>query len=626
MSEGLGEIEADFEASGASKAFVPPRLDDRNFEFPPATQFTIAGVGSFTADGVRISHRLRHRDRLVLHHLDLLFTEPVGVVGSQRLRDVAMGPYFGTTRGRGGVLLQSSSVGSQDQLTVSNIGSSGQDGVACDFEEDEVGVALQWAPSTLPPPSDGASIGLSGDAGRDTAPEDPVVACSAQYGNAQFEIVRSAATTGPPLKVVFYLDDLIVGVASDPTAALQVSTSEWPSSAGVENGDAPGMSTVSWGWDAPVSMQVGTEPAVQADEVRLVLPSLVAPNQEAQRLILTPPGSASAYGLTILGRRTVIKPPNPNYPYTELRGLHAEGIVHRDIATRISNIGSSGEDGVMVEFEPTSALGIQWHSSSTGAGSPGERIMMPTYGTTSGDPDRPIILGQLWNESTGSEVYVGADLSPLGVGGLIFNLYDNGMLVNSITAVNDAPALSMPLPPTGMTARTGANGPVFYLELVPDTQVSVVSAPTKRMNKADLIEVLPSETPSVVPTELVALSLRASSIPWVVIDSANPAYPVDAPPSRATPTLTLYPNAPNPFNPRTSIAFDLDRWGPVSLRIYDVRGQLVDVLHDGFLEAGHHLGVWDGMDSGGHSVASGVYYLRLEAAGESQTRKMSLVR
>jgi hypothetical protein len=626
VSEGLGEIAADFTPSGAGKAIVPPRLDDRNFEFETGTQIVLEGVGSFSADGVRISHRLRHRDRLVLHHLDLLLTEPTGSTGSLRLRDVAMQPYFGTTRGRGGVLLQSSAVGSQGRLTVSNIGSSGEDGVACDFEEDELGVGLQWDPSSLPPPSDTASIMLSADAGQGTAPDDPIVSCSSRYGNGAFAILCDAATSGPPQKVAFYLDELIVGVASDPTAALQVSTTEWPSSAGVEHGDVPGQPIVSWGWDQPVSMQVGTEASVLADEVRLVLPSLVATTQWTNRLILTPPGNASPYELTVLGRRNTIHPPDPIIPYAALRGLHEANIVHRDLAARVSNIGSSGEDGVTVEFEPASILGIQWHSSWTGAGSPGERIMMPTYGTSSGDPDQPIIVGRLWSESTGSEVQVGGDLSPLGVAGLIFNLYDDGVLVNSITAVNDAPALSMPAPPTGMSARAGANGPVFILQLPANTQVSLPSAPTKSTSQADFVVALPSETPVVVPTELVALSLRVVSIPWVVIDDTSPSYAVDAPPSRAAATLTLYPNVPNPFNPRTSIAFDLDRSGPVSLRVYDVRGRLVDVLQDGYLRAGHYQKIWEGSDERGHRVASGIYYLRLDAEGGSRTSKMSLVR
>jgi len=626
VSEGLGEIAADFEASATGKDIVPPILDDRNFEFEPGNQISIDGVGTFTADGVRISHRLRHRDRLVLHYLELLFTEPAGSSGTQRLRDVAMGPFFGTTRGRGAVLLQSSTTSSQDRLIVGNIGSSGEDGVACDFEEDEVGLGLLWDPSTLAPLSEGASILIAADAAQGTAPEDPVVSCSALYENRQLSIACDPATTGSPLEVAFYLAGVMVSAASDPSAALEVSASEWPSSAGVENDNAPGEAIISWGWDQPVSMQVGSESPVMADEMRLLVSSLVAPAKSIQRVVLTPPRSASPYDWAVLGRHNTIHPPDPIIPYAALRGLHAAGIVHRDIAARVSNIGSGGEDGVTVEFEPASALGIQWHSSWTGAGSPGERIMMPTYGTTSSDPDRPIIVGQIWNESMGSEVQVGGDLSPIGVGGLTFELYDDGVLVNSITALNDAPALSMPVPATGLSVTASTSGPVFYLQLVANTQVSTLSSATKTTSQADFIVAKPSEAPSVVPTELVALSLRAWSIPWFVIHGASPAYPVDAPPSRATPALTLHPNVPNPFNPRTSIAFDLDRSGPVRLRIYDPRGRLLSVLQDGYLEAGRHVSIWDGTDARGHVVASGIYYLRLDAQDGSRTRKMSLVR
>ena len=87
--------------------------------------------------------------------------------------------------------------------------------------------------------------------------------------------------------------------------------------------------------------------------------------------------------------------------------------------------------------------------------------------------------------------------------------------------------------------------------------------------------------------------------------------------------VSLYPN---PFNPATQIAFDLERTGPVEVGIYDVRGQYVAMLQRGTLERGRHSLTWQGLDDAGQAVASGVYFCRLFAAGETRTIKMMLAR
>jgi hypothetical protein len=91
--------------------------------------------------------------------------------------------------------------------------------------------------------------------------------------------------------------------------------------------------------------------------------------------------------------------------------------------------------------------------------------------------------------------------------------------------------------------------------------------------------------------------------------------------------MALHGAAPNPFNPRTTISFSLGTDAlRASLRIYDVAGRLVRTLHQGALPAGEHTVIWQGKDESGHSVASGVYYYRLEAGNQAETRSMVLVR
>jgi flagellar hook assembly protein FlgD len=88
----------------------------------------------------------------------------------------------------------------------------------------------------------------------------------------------------------------------------------------------------------------------------------------------------------------------------------------------------------------------------------------------------------------------------------------------------------------------------------------------------------------------------------------------------------LKQNAPNPFNPRTTIRFDLPAAGTVRLAIYDVAGRLVKVLVEGEIPAGSHEAVWDGRDSAGRGMASGGYFARLQAGGKVETVRMGLVR
>ena len=89
----------------------------------------------------------------------------------------------------------------------------------------------------------------------------------------------------------------------------------------------------------------------------------------------------------------------------------------------------------------------------------------------------------------------------------------------------------------------------------------------------------------------------------------------------------LHQNVPNPFNPMTTIRFDLARGGHVSLRIYDVAGRAVRTLVNATLRADvNHEVVWDGRDDAGTPVSSGVYFYRLDADSVDAVKKMVLMR
>jgi hypothetical protein len=85
----------------------------------------------------------------------------------------------------------------------------------------------------------------------------------------------------------------------------------------------------------------------------------------------------------------------------------------------------------------------------------------------------------------------------------------------------------------------------------------------------------------------------------------------------------LKANYPNPFNPRTTIEYGIDRRAHVSLKVYDASGQQVRTLVDRVQSPGEEQPViWDGRNDNGESVASGVYYCTLVTGDFSQTRKM----
>lgn len=90
--------------------------------------------------------------------------------------------------------------------------------------------------------------------------------------------------------------------------------------------------------------------------------------------------------------------------------------------------------------------------------------------------------------------------------------------------------------------------------------------------------------------------------------------------------LVLHPAVPNPFNPTTTIAFELPEASPVTLAIYDVQGRRVRTLVDGTRRAGPHAEVWNGERDDGRPVPSGVYFYRLTAAGAERSRKMVLLK
>jgi hypothetical protein len=89
----------------------------------------------------------------------------------------------------------------------------------------------------------------------------------------------------------------------------------------------------------------------------------------------------------------------------------------------------------------------------------------------------------------------------------------------------------------------------------------------------------------------------------------------------------LMNNHPNPFNPVTTIRFDVPSpGGSVRLTVHDVAGRVVTTLVDSETPAGRHSAVWDGRDANGRSVASGVYFYRISMPGFEERKRMVLLK
>ena len=94
----------------------------------------------------------------------------------------------------------------------------------------------------------------------------------------------------------------------------------------------------------------------------------------------------------------------------------------------------------------------------------------------------------------------------------------------------------------------------------------------------------------------------------------------------------LHQNYPNPFNPATTIPYDLPAAGTVRIAVYNVLGQEMVTLVNGWRQAGRGQVVWDGKDRAGNPAAAGLYLVRFTVTDSegaqrfSQVRKIALLR
>ena len=90
--------------------------------------------------------------------------------------------------------------------------------------------------------------------------------------------------------------------------------------------------------------------------------------------------------------------------------------------------------------------------------------------------------------------------------------------------------------------------------------------------------------------------------------------------------ITLEQNFPNPFNPETVIGFYLPEETHITLKVYNLLGQIVTTLYEGQKSVGSHTAVWNGNNDMGQRMSTGIYLIQLMADNHLLTRKISLIR
>jgi FlgD Ig-like domain len=142
----------------------------------------------------------------------------------------------------------------------------------------------------------------------------------------------------------------------------------------------------------------------------------------------------------------------------------------------------------------------------------------------------------------------------------------------------------------------------------------------------DLLSHTPFDALYVPATNEPHVTVTADNAPWLLneLDPILSAVPTVS--AAHGPAFSLLEAAPNPFGDQTLVRWNLARNAHVHVDVFDVAGRRVTTLLDAARSAGFGNVGWNGRDTGGRAVAAGVYFVRVQAAGEIQTKRVVLVR
>ncbi len=237
-----------------------------------------------------------------------------------------------------------------------------------------------------------------------------------------------------------------------------------------------------------------------------------------------------------------------------------------------------------------------------------EQEMGLSFDTTSiidniGGQATPLVIAEV-----GNPVFVQATEWIAYGGCLGINEFDG------VFAANGGVRLAQFTDPNGNTGAYNYSAATLKIDDV--TGSRIVSTPY------DLLYV--HDAPSAkVAAPKAARTLMMSDILNYFSVSNDPGNTVDVPAGK---NFAVFQNEPNPFNPVTTIKYVMPRTGHMTMKVYNVRGQLVKTLIDGVVAEGNGEVVWDGTNNQGSSVSSGVYFYETRTDGSTTVNKMALVK
>ncbi len=539
------------------------------------------------------------------------------------------------------------------KLSVANIGSSGQDGVAVDLGMNAAGVV--WGGPFHGGNPDNHCAVMYGSSGSTGAP----LSCEMEVqrnADGSMDLAPDFSGVGATGCWVMLLDasgNLIKRVHKTLPFSVHVSASV----PFVESSIAMGMGKGMYEWikasfDRRVTVSIGGGPGIECDDVQFGVagPSGGAPfgsinSASLMYAMASPPGQIEISGMGIV-------PPCagcPNGP-DDNDALSAEGgamwaldgAVAGPVA--ITNIGSSGQDGVTAfkcppfcpRESPTKASrGIVIDEQPIAPG----LVTCSASGEVGGSSQS---LGQLSCFVEPGQSEFEPDFSAVGSTGYRVLLYSQGAVVADVT--NPLARASHQKPQTQWLVQAdqiGGSGPVEF-------RIICITAPcpgwTVTLEGAvyavDQIVFQPVGAAVAIPTGITQLSLRAAhygpkaeraqthtgaTLPIFGVMSFPLTPVVSVPTSGPVADIAGAIASPNPASGPTRFAFTLPREGNVDVAVIDAAGRQVRALASATFTAGTHELTWDGRDDDGRVTRPGVYFVRVESGGTTRVSRVTRI-
>jgi len=168
---------------------------------------------------------------------------------------------------------------------------------------------------------------------------------------------------------------------------------------------------------------------------------------------------------------------------------------------------------------------------------------------------------------------------------------------------------------------------IYCCELIEGEEAAFIPVASQITENSYTLTGLQAETQylwTVVATDGQAISEGPI---WSFVTAIGPlAVEDDKGISNLPESYKLDQNYPNPFNPNTEIKFAIPRRSDVSIAIYNILGRKIKTLVNENLSAGFKSITWDGTNSQGHSVSTGIYFYRIEADDFVESKKMLLLK